>query len=55
MIYYQYIVPNPFYKLKYDVTVYKQFFYDVLMATMFPLTIYSYTNFPASTILSIVT
>ncbi len=50
MMHYQYIVPNPFYKLKYDVTVYEQFFYDVLVATMFPFTICSYTNFPASTL-----
>ncbi len=42
MMYYQYIIPNPFYKLKYDVTVYEQFFYNVLVATMFPFTIYSY-------------
>ncbi len=42
-------VPNPFYELKYDVTVQNQFFYDVFVATMFPFTIYSYTNLPAST------
>ncbi len=36
MMYYQYIVPNPFYKLKYNVTTYKQFFYDVLVSMMFP-------------------
>jgi len=50
MMYYQYKVPNPFYELKYNATLYKQYFYDVLMATMFLFTIYSYTNFPASTI-----
>jgi len=43
-------VPNPFYKLKYNVTIYDKFFYDVLVATMFPFTIYSCTTFPASTI-----
>jgi len=50
MMYYQYIVPNPFYELKYDVTVNNQFFYDALVATIYPFTIYSHTIFPAPAI-----
>ncbi len=46
-MYYQYIVPNTFYELKYDVTIYDQFFYDVLVAMIFLFTIYSSTNLPA--------
>jgi hypothetical protein len=53
MMYYQYIVPNPFYELKYDVTIYNQFFYNVLVATIYPFTIYSSTNFPSPTVLSV--
>jgi len=44
MMYYNHQVPKPIYKLKYD-----QFFYDVLVATMFLFTIYSYTNLPVTT------
>jgi hypothetical protein len=51
MMYYQYTVPNSFYELKYDVTVYEQFFYDDLVATILPCTIYSHTIFPAYTVL----
>ncbi len=51
MMYYQYIVPNTFYKLKYDVTVYDQFFYYVLVDTIFLFKIYSYMNLPAPTFL----
>ncbi len=40
MMYYQYIVPNTFYELKYDFTVYNQYFYDALVATIYPFTIY---------------
>ncbi len=42
MMYYQYTVPNSFYELKYNVTVYEQFFYDDLVPTMLPCTIYSH-------------
>ncbi len=50
-MYYQYIVPNTFYELKYNVTIYDQYFYDALVATIYPFTIYSYTIFPAPTII----
>ena len=49
MMYYKNQVPNLFYELKYDFTVYDQFFYDDLVATMLPCTIYSHTIFPAPT------
>jgi len=63
MMYYQYMVPNTdckwciintqfpihFYELKYDFTVYEQFFYDDLVPTILPYTIYSHTMFPAPT------
>ena len=49
MIYYKNQVPNLFYELKYDFTVYDQFFYDDLVATMLPCTIYSHTIVPAPT------
>ncbi len=49
MMYYQYTVPNSFYELKYDVTLYEQFFYNDLIATILPCTIYSHTIFSAST------
>jgi hypothetical protein len=49
MMYYKNQVPNLFYELKYDFTVYDQFFYDVLVTTMLPCTIYSHTIFPAPT------
>ncbi len=49
MKYYQYIVPNTFYKLKYDDSIYDQFFYDALVATIYPFMIYSYMIFPAPT------
>jgi len=45
MMYYQYIVLNPFYELKYDVTVYNQFFMMLSWPKLF--TIYSHTIFPA--------
>jgi len=51
MMYYKNQVPNLFYELKYDFTVYDQFFYDVLVTTMLPCMIYSHTIFPAPTIL----
>jgi len=64
MTYYQYIVLNTdrkwciintqfpihFYELKYDFTIYKQFFYDDLVPTMLPCTIYSHTISPAPTL-----
>jgi hypothetical protein len=53
MMYYKNQVPNLFYELKYDFTVYDQFFYDALVTTMLPCTIYSHTIFPAPTELSI--
>jgi len=49
MMYYKNQVPNLFYELKYVFTVYDQFFYDDLVATMLPCTIYSHTIFPAPT------
>ena len=49
MTYYKNQVPNLFYELKYDFPVYDQFFYDDLVATMLPCTIYSHTIFPAPT------
>ena len=49
MMYYKNQVPNLFYELKYDFTVYDQFFYDALVTTMLPCTIYSHTIFPAPT------
>jgi len=49
MTYYKNKVPNLFYELKYNFPVYDQFFYDDLMATMLPCTIYSHTIFPAPT------
>ena len=64
MMYYPYIVPNTdrkwriintqfpihFYELKYNFTVSEQFFYDDLVPTMLPCTIYSHTISPAPTI-----
>jgi hypothetical protein len=64
MMYYPYVVPNTdrkwriintqfpihFYELKYDFTVYEQFFYDVLVPTILPCTIYSHTISPAPTL-----
>ena len=49
MMYYKNQVPNLFYELKYDFTVYDQFIYDALVATISPFTIYSHTIFPAPT------
>jgi len=63
MMYYQYMVPNTdrkwciintqfpihYYELKYDFTVYEQFFYDDLVPTILPYTIYSHKMFPALT------
>jgi len=49
MMYYKNQVPNLFYELKYEFTVYNQFFYDALVATISPFTIYSHTTFPAPT------
>ena len=48
-MYYKNQVHNLFYKLKYDFTVYDQFIYDALVATISPFTIYSHTIFPAPT------
>ena len=42
-------VPNLFYELKYDFPVYEQFFYDALVHTMLPCTIYCHTIFSAPT------
>jgi len=53
MMYYKNQVPNLFYELKYNFTVYDQFFYDDLVATMLPCTIYSHTIFPAPTVFSV--
>ena len=50
MMYYKNQVPNLFYELKYDFTVYDQFIYDALVATISPFTIYSHTIFPAPTV-----
>ncbi len=50
MMCYQYTVPNSFYELKYDVTVYEQFFYYDLVPTMLPCMINSHTMFPAPTV-----
>jgi len=44
MMYYQSSSSNPFYELRYNFTVYEQFFYDDLVATILPFTIYSYRN-----------
>jgi hypothetical protein len=49
MMYYQYIVPNPFPNLN-TYNVLGPIFYDVLMATIFPFMIYSYPNLPAPTL-----
>ncbi len=49
MMYYKNQVPNLFYELKYDFTVYDQFIYDALVATISPFTIYSHRIFPAPT------
>jgi len=51
-MYYKNQVPNLFYELKYDFTVYDQFFYDALVTTMLPCMIYSHTIFPAPTVSS---
>ena len=51
MMYYKNQVPNSFYELKYDFPTYEQFFYDVLVTTMLPCTIYSHTIFPAPTLI----
>jgi len=48
-MYFKNQVPNLFYELKYNFTVYDQFFYDALVTTMLPCTIYSHTIFPAPT------
>ncbi len=50
MMYYNHQVPKPIYKFEFDFTVYNQYFYDDIMATIFPITIYSYTNLPAPTL-----
>ncbi len=49
-MYYKNQVPNLFYELKYHFTIYDQFIYDALVATISPFTIYSHTIFPAPTI-----
>jgi len=49
MMYYNHQVPKPIYVLKYDFAICDQYFYDDLVATIFPFTIYSYTNLPAPT------